>query len=234
MKRHRRALGLAVFLGTTLYTSAIAAAQSAGPLVDVNVGAFGGLSFLGSTATHCAQVASDIARINPALVPTCSFPDRAGSWGVGGGLDITPFAGVAVRYHSIPLLRLTASAPITAGTTAIEQTNEIGPFHQWEVVGIARLALGPVNPYVEGGIGRWELAQSSNFHVAQNGQRLLETSTARTDNAFSPVFGAGLRIQIVPHLTGTVGYERVIVKKGAIFTEHYDEIRAGLTVNVNR
>jgi hypothetical protein len=197
--------------------------------LDLHAMAFGALSQLGSTTSHCSDVVDSIRQINPALPTTCSFPNRTGSWGIGAGIGFTSFASFDVRYHVVRKLTLTATAPIDT-TTTINSTLDFGPFHNWELVAVGAIPIGPLVPFFEAGAARWHLETAADLNIIHNGQKAFDAPSGTADDGWSPLWGAGIRFRLGSHVAATVGYERVMIRKDQTLREHYDEIRVGITV----
>jgi hypothetical protein len=192
---------------------------------DFHLTALGAMSNLTGAASQCGNVVGQVQQINPALATTCSFPSRAASLAAGGGVGITSFAAIDVRYHRVARLSLAATAPIDA-TTNLNDTVAFGPVSSWELVGVGSLPIGRFVLYAEAGGSRWRLRQTAALTVIGSGQTLLNSSNATTAADWSPLWGAGIRVRLVRHVSTTVGYERVTMRTAGL-RQSYNELRVG-------
>jgi hypothetical protein len=156
-----------------------------GWLIDVDFGS----ARMNDAEKSCDEVRAGLQTTGLSI--TCAKDATIPSFSVDAGITFARFLAVKVGYLQLGEVTLEASG--SSGTRTLRQTGFFGSTRGVTFVGLLRIPLGPVVPYVEGGVWRWSAESGSTIDFTVGNQTITETFD-QDDSGADPIFGGGVEI----------------------------------------
>lgn len=127
----------------------------------------------------------------------CDKDSNVSSFSADAGITLAHFLMVKAGYLQLGQVTLEASG--TTGNRTARQTGFFGNTRGITFTGGLRIPLGPVVPFVEGGVWRWSAESGSTTTLTIGNQTFTDTFD-QDDSGVDPIVRAGIEVWFAPFL----------------------------------
>src|SRR5581483_5983750 len=220
MVRNRLLLfAFAIIWGTAVSTSAqeVAGTTTTTPVgfqFDVNVS-----NVVRAAANDCAPLQASARQVGATL--TCDATSRMPAWDLNATMTLYKFVGIKVGFLDVGQVRVRANAAAESVTDAFvigstfAQDSVFGRARGVTLLGVARLPMRRVVPFVEAGVWHWSATTASHTQVGNTVNAvptLVDVHDASgTVQNWDPVVGGGVEIWLSKYLALDAGVRSIVL-----------------------